>query len=399
MAKYSDFWDKQVVDKPIATNYKGGTYTTGLQNAIATPKLSYSEFLKANVGNGGAVASSFPTSQQTNYGNILSSYQMPTQTAPKVNYGEVDLETGGTTVGAHTDRRGRQFPLNNNETGGAYTDNIDKYSGSLETQRQQALNQIEVNRQLGKSTYGVTAEQLGQAGLTGSGYAQFLDSQNEAMAEEAKKGLDTAEVKAKEELTFTLTDGDGKSQTLTTDSLEAIDKYISEGTITSAEELKTIRNAFAMSDEEYTARATAIYDKNYAPLAKEYDTVSAGSDNAAVESLFGKIDSEYAQGKISQSQYQDLYFKDNKQSIEDLVASQNVAEVKRGINIDKSKLGDTKYNELIKLLEEKEKSLLKNEQRQSSIIANSIDGGGTSRGAAGLDIAKKIREWFESLKK
>lgn len=378
MAKYSDFWDKKVVDKPIATNYKGGTYTAGLQNAIATPKLSYSEFLKANVGNGGAVASSFP--QQTNYGNILSSYQMPTQTAPKVNYGEVDLETGETT-------------------GGAYTDNIDKYSGSLETQRQQALNQIEVNRQLGKSTYGVTAEQLGQAGLTGSGYAQFLDNQNEAMAEEAKKGLDTAEAKAKEELTFTLTDGDGKSQTITTDSLEAIDKYISEGTITSAEELKTIRNAFAMSDEEYTARANSIYDKNYAPLAKEYDTVSAGSDNAAVESLFGKIDSEYAQGKISQSQYQDLYFKDNKQSIEDLVASQNVAEVKRGINIDKSKLGDTKYNELIKLLEEKEKSLLKNEQRQSSIIANSIDGGGTSRGAAGLDIAKKIREWFESLKK
>ena len=366
MAKYSDFWDKKVVDKPIATNYKGGTYTAGLQNAIATPKLSYSEFLKANVGNGGAVASSFP--QQTNYGNILSSYQMPTQTAPKVNYGEVDLETGETT-------------------GGAYTDNIDKYSGSLETQRQQALNQIEVNRQLGKSTYGVTAEQLGQAGLTGSGYAQFLDNQNEAMAEEAKKGLDTAEAKAKEELTFTLTDGDGKSQTITTDSLEAIDKYISEGTITSAEELKTIRNAFAMSDEEYTARATAIYDKNYAPLAKEYDTVSAGSDNAAVESLFGKIDSEYAQGKISQSQYQDLYFKDNKKDIEGMNAPQEYDNLKAGLTVDKDKLGVEKFNELMKLLDARTKSLNRaNERRKDSwaeTIKRAIENAGGFRSTAG----------------
>ena len=377
MAKYSDFWEKPVMDRPIATKYKG-TYIPRSQKAIGTANMTYAEFLKANMGSyGGAVAPTAPTSQQTNYGNILSSYAVPTKTSTAAT-GEIDLETGTGEGG----------------TGGTYGDNVDTYSGLIDTQRQQALQQIGVNRQLGKSTYGVTAEQLGQAGLTGSGYAQFLDSQNEAMAEEAKKGLDTAETKAKEELTFTLTDGDGKSQTLTTDSLEAIDKYISEGTITSAEELKTIRNAFAMSDEEYTARATAIYDKNYAPLATEYDTVKNSTDDNDAIMFYDKVDKEYSLGKISQTQYQDLYFKDNQKDIEDLVASQNVEEVKKGINTDKSKLGDTKYNELIKLLEEKEKSLQENEESQANKTVEAIEAGDP-----GKALLHRFIEWVQSLKK
>lgn len=290
---------------------------------------------------------------------------------------------------------------------GEAVSSIDKYAQTGKVQAQ-------VNYARNKATYGSMAESLGQSGLTGSGYANYINDQAERVKYSDLQSADET-VKEKQKAlysdylnndaanaasqTFTLTDGNGNSQTITTDSLGAVDNYINEGTITSASELQAVRNSLSMTDAEYTARAQAIYDKNYAPLATEYESVSAGSDSGAVQSFFSKIDNEYAQGKISQAQYQDFYFKDNKKDIDELAASQNTATVKSTITADKNNLGDAKYNELIKLLEEKEKSLLENEQRQGSLIANSVSGGGMAYANAGMDIANAIKDWFKSKKK
>jgi len=326
---------------------------TGLNKKVMPTKKSYGSY-GSYLGESAPKVNAIDTSKP--YANYLTQTALPTatQTAPKANYGEVDLETGGTTGGAYTDRRGRQFPLNNNssgeidlETGGTYSDYIDLYGGSLDTQRQQALNQIEVNRQLGKSTYGVTAEQLGQAGLTGSGYAQFLDSQNEMVAEEAKKGL---EVAVEDEKTTFLTDN---GATVQYKNAEEIGKGIDSGAIGSVSALNTINSRGIINEEEYKTLTDKLQGKAYGALNTElYKIIVGGKSKGEWEET---ALSQKTAGEISEKLYNDLYYNLFKNEYDANDTDKDYKERLVVLEGKKTQLG-SRYEDAKKLIEERRKN-------------------------------------------
>lgn len=344
---YSDFWDKKVIDKPIQTNYGIQTnYAAGLglkNTALNTaPKLSYTDFInKMNTGAiGGGTASSFPTSQpmQTNYGKMLSSYSMPTQSAPKTNYGGVDLD-GGTNYGG----------------------NIDLYGGTIDTQKQQMLNQVEVNRQLGKATYGVTAEKLGQANLTGSGYAQFLDVKNEANAIEAKRAIEQSAVEAK--TTFQTENG----QLVQFKNAQEISEGIESGIINSVSTLNTIKGSGVISDEEHKALTDKLQGKTYqtvaATLTTELEKITGTDEKArnARNALLAQLDDLVNRGELSTAQREQFYYDE---ILNDYKTGESAENTFATIETLKEKLG-TKYEPLKSVINEEErKKDERNEQQK-----------------------------------
>jgi len=340
---YSDFWDKKVIDKPIQTNYGSQTnYAAGLglkNTALNTaPKLSYMDFInKMNTGAiGGGTAPSFPTSQpmQTNYGKMLSSYSMPTQSAPKTNYGGVDLD-GGTNYGGH----------------------IDLYGGTIDTQKQQMLNQVEVNRQLGKATYGVTAEKLGQANLTGSGYAQFLDAKNEANAIEARRAIEQGAVEAK--TTFQTENG----QLVQFKNAQEISEGIDSGMINSISTLNTIKGSGVISDEEYKALTDRVQGKTYQTVAETLTTelekitgTDQKSENAK-NALLSQLDDLVERGELSQSHKEQFFYDDIMSDYKS--GEYSIDQVFGAIENQKEQLGtryETIKSDIAKSMTEKSKS-------------------------------------------
>ena len=214
-----------------------------------------------------------------------------------------------------------------------YKDNFDKQNQFIEDQKQAAIKQAEEERQRSiidarssyeqnKASYGANAEALASMGLTGSGYSDYIDSQAYAAQRAENQAANVQAIQSKQNAENYANDAKMNAELSYQENMAKNDAALAEyneqkkavynellnNAMTGAydaEQLKQLASNYGLDE----AQTNQLVDAYYKANADEIKQGISSGDSASIEANIDNADRYYADGKITQAQYDKLVAK------------------------------------------------------------------------------------------
>ena len=287
-----------------------------------------------------------------------------------------------------------------------YKDNFDKQNQFIEDQKQAAIKQAEEERQRSiidarssyeqnKASYGANAEALASMGLTGSGYSDYIDSQAYAAQRAENQAANVQAIQSKQNAENYANDAKMNAELSYQENMAKNDAALAEyneqkkavynellnNAMTGAydaEQLKQLASNYGLDE----AQTNQLVDAYYKANADEIKQGISSGDSASIEANIGKADRYYANGKITQAQYQGINNDYLSQAIKGVATGSDYKTMQESIEKYKNegKITQAQYDKLVaKLKADTQKSFASTvssglNAHSSTVTLNTPDG-------------------------
>ncbi len=217
------------------------------------------------------------------------------------------------------------------------------FQAKAESQRiyEQSLANAQALQQLGKTTYGNTAEKLGSMGLAGSGYAEYLSSQN---ANQMNSNYATASGQ--------LDNMNNQINTKYSDYMSNLNKEVAQ--MKYAENMNN-GGVDLGGNTGGSEQQNAIYDDL---TIKMQHSQNYGGDEAVAEYIFNYVPEAIKRGTLTKKQAEDLYNQNYLLQIDSIGSTEDYNSVKASIEKNKATLAGS-FDGLMSELDLYKKGIIK----------------------------------------